>query len=162
MKTTNVFKNYQEEKEFFFEKWYHYREQRLSKFKYKPFEFIHYDNRIEDLEFYNDYQGRSKTKDYSRFGGSGLSATIISYDCLLMSIVSKNIPINLNSNDLVVSLDSLLFFSALHFGDNDTTGAITGAWYGALVGFNNFDKKKLSQLEFSKEIDKLIDLIGFH
>ena len=58
-----------------------------------------------------------------------------------------------------MSLDSLLFFSTLHFGDNDTTGAIAGAWYGALNGFLNFDKSKLNQLEFNKELKKLSDLI---
>ena len=160
MKKTNIYETYIKEKNQFFDKWYHYQEQRLSKFKYQPFDFIHYDNRIENLEYYNDYKGKNGEKNYSRFGSSGLSAPIIAYDSLLMSFTSKKIPFDLNNpKDIKISLDSVLFFSSLHFGDNDTTGAIAGAWYGALYGFSQFDENKLNQLEFNKELKKLSDLI---
>ena len=43
MKKTNIYETYIKEKNQFFDKWYHYQEQRLSKFKYQPFDFIHYD-----------------------------------------------------------------------------------------------------------------------
>ena len=158
MESTNIYQNYLKEKDFFFEKWYYYREQRLNKFIYKPFEFLHFDNRMEDLDYYNDYQGNLKEKNYIRYGGSGLSATIIAYDSLLMSITSRSEPINLKS-EVKFSLDSLLFFSTLHFGDNDTTGAISGAWYGALYGFKNFDIEKLNQLEFNKKLEILSNLV---
>ena len=69
-----------------------------------------------------------------------------------MSFTSKKIPFDLNNpKDIKISLDSVLFFSSLHFGDNDTTGAIAGAWYGALYGFSQFDENKLNQLEFNKD-----------
>ena len=34
-----------------------------------------------------------------------------------------------------------LFFSTLHFGDNDTIGAIAGNWFGALRGFTDIKNK---------------------
>ena len=160
MKSTNIYESYLKDKDKFFDKWYHYQEQRLTKFKFQSFEFQHYDNRMESLEYYNDYLGNNDQPNFFRFGSSGLSATIIAYDCLLMSCNSHNKPFNLEKpKEIKMSLDSLMFFSTLHFGDNDTTGAIAGAWYGALNGFLNFDKNKLNQLEFNKELKKLSDLI---
>jgi ADP-ribosylglycohydrolase len=61
----------------------------------------------------------------------------------------------LKDNSLKISLDSLIFFSCLHFGDNDTTGAIAGAWYGAMYGFKNFDQEKLKPLEFKEQLNKI-------
>ena len=160
MKKTNIYENYLKEKDNLFDKWYHYQEQRLSKFKYQSFDFRHYDNRIESLEYYNDYKGKNEEKNYFRFGSSGLSATILAYDSLLMSFSSNKIPFDLNNpKDIKISLQSVLFFSSLHFGDNDTTGAIAGAWYGAFYGFRQFDENKLNQLEFNKELKKLSNLI---
>ena len=54
-------------------------------------------------------------------------------------------------------MDSLIFYSTLHFGDNDSTGAIVGSWYGAIYGFDQFDQEKLKQLEFYEEIDSLVN-----
>lgn len=157
MKKTNVFEQYLKEKDSFFEKWYHYKEQRLNKFKYKPHQFIFFDERLQDIEYYNSLYITPKKDNYVFFGSSGLSATIVAYDSLLMSITSDKNLIDLN--DTKISLDSLLFFSSLHFGDNDTTGAIAGAWFGALKGFQNFDQEKLNQLEFHKKLQTLSDSI---
>ena len=44
---------------------------------------------------------------------------------------------------------------AIHPGDNDTTAAVGGTWYGALCGFNTFDKEKLENLEFYEELKKV-------
>jgi ADP-ribosylglycohydrolase len=45
----------------------------------------------------------------------------------------------------------------IHPGDSDSTGAIGGAWFGALNGFGNFDKEKIKNLEFYKELKKVSD-----
>jgi ADP-ribosylglycohydrolase len=45
-----------------------------------------------------------------------------------------------------------LFLTALHIGDSDSTGAIGGFWYGALVGFDKFNTNKI---EYYQELKKL-------
>ena len=53
METTDVYSQYIEEKDnLFFDKWRQYKEQRLNSFQYKPHEWVHFDNRIIDLEKY--------------------------------------------------------------------------------------------------------------
>jgi ADP-ribosylglycohydrolase len=55
-------------------------------------------------------------------------------------------------NTLKYNWQSLVFFSTLHFGDNDTTGAIAGMLFGALRGFDGVDKNVINMLEFKKEL----------
>jgi len=155
MKKTTINDEYIKNKDQFFDKWYQYNEEKIEKFKYKTSDFIHYDNRIDSLDDYNDYKGKGSKNNYTRFGGSGVSCLIVAYDSLLSSFSSNKIPFNLKDNSLKISLDSLIFFSCLHFGDNDTTGAIAGAWYGAMYGFKNFDQEKLKPLEFKEQLNKI-------
>mgnify|MGYP001373435781 CR=1 FL=1 len=150
MKKTNIYKQYLEDKDFFFDLWRQYSEQRLSKFINFSFDFYLYENRLESLEEYNQFNG-----NYFYFGSSGISSVIVAYDSLLMGYGCNNTPLDLKDKNLKFSLDSLIFFSTLHFGDNDTTGAIAGAWYGAYFGFKDFDTNKLNQLEFKNELEKL-------
>ena len=58
-------------------------------------------------------------------------------------------------DDVNFSWQNLLYFSTLHFGDNDSTGIIAGAWYGALKGFEGFNKDKINELEFKNELQNL-------
>ena len=159
MKKTNIYKKYLADKDFFFDKWLQYQEQKLSKFKFKPNDFIHFENRIESLDDYNDYKGKRNKEDYSRFGSSGLSCVLVAYDALLMSINSKENIIPINLDKTTISIDSLIFFSCLHFGDNDTTGAVAGAWYGSVYGFLNFDQDRLKQLEFYHQLKNISDRV---
>lgn len=150
MEKTDIFNQYLEDKDFFFDLWRQYSEQRLSKFRNFSLEFYMYENRLESLEEYNQFNG-----NYYNFGSSGISSVIVAYDSLLMGYGCNKIPLDLKDKNLKFSLDSLVFFSTLHFGDNDTTGAIAGAWYGACFGFKDFDTNKLNQLEFKNELEKL-------
>ena len=52
------------------------------------------------------------------------------------------------------SWDNLIYYSTLHFGDNDSTGIIAGCWFGALRGFQDIKNKDyiINQLEFKKEL----------
>ncbi len=43
----------------------------------------------------------------------------------------------------------------LHGGDNDSTGAIGGAWYGAVYGFNGVPSNHYQDLEY---LDRLKEL----
>lgn len=65
-------------------------------------------------------------------GESGFSAVIMAYDALLDS---KHV------------WEKLVIYSALHFGDGDTVGAIAAAWYGAIYGLEHIPKKHLEQIE---------------
>jgi ADP-ribosylglycohydrolase len=42
------------------------------------------------------------------------------------------------------------------FGDNDSVSAISGSWFGALKGIDNFPEKKFKELEFYSKLEKLI------
>jgi len=151
MQETNIYNEYKKDKDFFFDNWYEYREQILIDFKnYGKLEQT-FNSRIRSLLNYNQLFNNR----YSSFGGSGISVLIVAYDALLMSYGGNKLPINLESKDLKFSVESLMFFSALHFGDNDTTGAVAGAWYGAFFGFKKFDQEKINQLELKNELENI-------
>mmetsp|Transcript_15854 Transcript_15854/g.22076 ORF Transcript_15854/g.22076 Transcript_15854/m.22076 type:complete len:425 (-) Transcript_15854:662-1936(-) len=71
---------------------------------------------------------------WSGWGGSGGNdATIIAYDSLLWS---------------GPSWETLCLTGILHGGDNDSTGAIAGAWWGALYGFAGVFECNYVDLEY--------------
>ena len=73
-----------------------------------------------------------------------------------MSINTPGSP-TIDFNNIEYSWDTFATLVAIHPGDNDSTGAIGGTWYGALLGYHNIDKKKMEQLEFYKELKKVAD-----
>ena len=150
MKTTNINKQYLEDKDKFFDKWRQYQELKVNNFKLRDKDFTTYQSRIESLKKFNHDE-----ENFARFGSSGLSSTIYAYDSLLMAHTSKEYPYDLKNLD--VSLDSLIFYSTLHCGDNDSIGIIAGAWYGALYGFNKFNEEKIKQLEFHNDIQYVLN-----
>jgi ADP-ribosylarginine hydrolase len=154
MKTTNIYNKYKRDENEFWDKWYEYREKILN-----------FDNDVENrtelyrleklLPFTPAVKLNSKELDYANYAGSGIGAVIIAYDALLRSI-------NIVNEEINISLDSLIVFSTLHFGDNDSTGIIAGTWYGAYNGFGkeHLIKSKMKQLEFFKDLDKIsLDII---
>ena len=56
--------------------------------------------------------------------------------------------LDLDSENIKYSYENLIYFSTLHFGDNDSTGCIAGCWFGALTGFQYYNKIIHNQLEF--------------
>jgi ADP-ribosylarginine hydrolase len=151
--------------------WKRYQETRISKLKYK--------NSIDNFIFPNDraeflmgffpnqkiktmaLQGQSFKNlswDWNRLGGSGLDVCIYTYDCLLMSIQPKNIGTKImDLNDIKYCWDTFMTLVSVHPGDSDTTGAIGGTWFGALNGWDGFDNKRTTQLEFNNELKKVVD-----
>jgi ADP-ribosylarginine hydrolase len=154
MKTTNIYSKYLKDKDEFWSLWYKYREYRLAKLELKPREFTFSADRLNDLLDYTPgVQLRHDKGDFSKFGSTGVGATIIAYDALLMSISSDSRILSLDEPEKIkYNWESLLYFSTLHFGDNDSTGTIAGAWYGALRGFESFNKQNIEQLEFKHEL----------
>ena len=163
VKKMPIYSKYIKDKDEFWDIWYRYKEFRLSKFELKGKEFMFGSERFADLisTIYD-------TKDYSnikfnRMGGCGASATLIAYDSILMSIINKvdgEMELNLeDDSSYYYNWESMVVHSTLHFGDNDTIGAITGCWFGALQGFNNINMNTiLEQLEFKKEYIECLKL----
>lgn len=133
--------------------WEKYNDLRLSKMKYRNLPiFINPKHKFEDLLNYTPIKYLDKMKGYENMGMNGLEAVIIAYDNLLLSTVSDNTN-NLNFNWYILFFNNVFFF-----GDNDSIGAISGAWYGALLGIDKFPLDKIKELEFYKELKKNIEL----
>jgi ADP-ribosylarginine hydrolase len=152
--------DYINDKNEFWDPWYKFREKRINRFNIKDNEFIYssfrYASLIEIIDNVDVSTGKN-TYDFNRFGGSGTGAVIVALDSLLLSITSsdnnKTREIDLNKPDkLIYNWQSLVIFSTLHFGDNDTIGAITGMWFGALRGYDGVDKSVINILEFKKDL----------
>ena len=150
MKTTNIYKKYKRDERSFWDKWYEYREKILNLESDRDLYTELY--RLDKLlQFTPAVKLNSNDLDYARYGSSGIGAVIIAYDSLIRSIhIIKN-------DEIEISLDSLIVFSTLHFGDNDSTGIIAGTWYGAYKGWGNKInlKNKMIELEFFKELDNI-------
>jgi len=78
-------------------------------------------------------------------GSSGHDSTIIAYDALLSALYS----------DFEHRWDEILKRGALHGGDSDSTGAIAGAWYGALFGFSTVNPLHYKDLEYKDRLESL-------
>jgi ADP-ribosylarginine hydrolase len=63
----------------------------------------------------------------------GVDSVIIAYDALLSSLdyCNKKGKLGIKIN----RWEQVCLRGVLHGGDNDSTGTIVGAWYGALFGF---------------------------
>ena len=99
IKKTNIYDNYQKDKEKFWDRWYLYSESRLPKRKYNSSKFVFPLERLVDLESYTPSITKGETDtNYSKFGASGIGSVIIAYDSLLMCISSsskhKFLPLN--------------------------------------------------------------------
>jgi ADP-ribosylglycohydrolase len=140
--------------------WEKYNELRLSKMKYRNLPiFINPKNKFEDLLNYTPIKYHNKMRGYENMGINGLESVIIAYDNLLLSTIPDN------KNNLNVDIDNpefnwytLFFNNVFFFGDNDSIGAISGAWYGALLGIDKFPLDKIKELEFYQELKKNIEL----
>jgi ADP-ribosylarginine hydrolase len=138
--------------------WEKYNELRLSKMKYRNLPiFINPKNKFEDLLNYTPIKYHNKMRGYENIGMTGLESVIIAYDNLLLSTIPDN-KNNLNINNPEFNWYTLFFNNVFFFGDNDSIGAISGAWYGALLGIDKFPLDKIKELEFYQELKKNIEL----
>lgn len=144
METTNINEQYNKDKDKFWDLWRMYVEDRLNGFEFKSDEYLFTKQRIDELVKYTPGVNYGKT-DYAKMGATGIGATIFAYDSLLMSY---------NFKTKEYSFELALYFSSLHFGDSDTTGIITGNWYGAYNGYKGFPKYKMKDMEFYKQLVK--------
>lgn len=77
-------------------------------------------------------------------GASGHDAVIIAYDALLGAKSSWH---------------ELAYRGILHGGDNDTTGAICGAWFGALYGYRGVPRCNYEALEYRERAEAAADTL---
>ena len=156
--TTDIYDKYMKDKDEFWDIVYKYREYRAHRFHLRVKEFKYGSDRLGDL--YNILHN-NELDDLSKFGSTGVSAVLIAYDSLLLSIIPKdthktNEEMDLSKPEkLMYSWQNLVFLSTLHFGDNDTTGAIAGMLYGALRGYDGISNKVINMLEFKDELNKM-------
>jgi ADP-ribosylarginine hydrolase len=147
---------YAKDKDEFWDIWRKYKEMRLNKFDQRGQDFLYSYQRFMSL--IDVIYTKNIDIQYDRLGGSGGSATIIAYDSILMSIIDKTdgtFPINLKDpSSYYYNWQTFVVNSTLHFGDNDTIGAIAGCWYGALKGFDGLNI--LEQLEYKNEFKKYL------
>lgn len=144
--------------------WKRYQDTRINKLKYKNTldSFIYPEDRTDYLmSFYPNKLIKEMTMKGQSFKNlefkwdamtsTGLDVCIYAYDCLLMSMITPNEK-NLDLNNFIYSLDTFMILVCIHPGDSDTTGAIGGTWFGALNGYQNFDRKRIRELEFYDEL----------
>lgn len=142
MKKTDISKEYEEDKGEFWSLWYKFNEEMINHYEYKSTEFLFASDRYTSLMKYEPAITK-ENPEYSKFGASGIGGVIFAYDALLMSY---------NFNKKKYNFNNLVYFSSLHFGDNDTTGIIAGNWYGAYLGLESFSKDKINMLEFKSKL----------
>lgn len=142
MKKTDIYNEYNKDKNKFWSLWYKFNEEKLNHYEFKSEEFLFSADRYNSLVEYEPAITK-ENYDFSKFGASGVGAVLFAYDALLMSYNYKLKKFNFNT---------LVYFSTLHFGDNDSTGIIAGNWYGAYLGFADFNIKKIDMLEFKSKL----------
>jgi len=109
--------------------WKKYKELRVDKFNLLDKSIINFNDRIT---FLSSFYPNNDVNKFDNMTKSGLDCCIYAYDCLLIT------------SDLY----SFMTLVCIHPGDNDTTGAVGGSWYGAMKGFDNFDTERFKELEF--------------
>ena len=158
--TTNLKNKYDKEIDNYFYYWYKYKEDRFSNIivTRNKSEFLIPEESINKLvEYIPNFKKLNKKNEisYNKLGLSGIDSVIYSYDALLLSIIPNN-NLEIDLNKVEYNWESIIFFGCLHIGDTDSTGAILGAWYGALNGFKGIDKNKMKELEFFNEINEIV------
>jgi ADP-ribosylglycohydrolase len=124
--------------------WIKYKECFIDKIKISKDKIIAGNNNSinfnERIKFLSDFYPNKKNNIFNNITKSGLDCCMYAYDCLLIT-------------DNIYSFMTLI---SIHPGDNDTTAAIGGAWYGALYGYSNFNIDRFKELEFYKDIIKIL------
>jgi len=135
--------------------WEKYNEERLTKMKFRNLQvFTNASFKIQDLTTYSSIDYLGKMRGYEKFGGSGLEGPLIAYDNFLLSAI-PNDKMEVDIKNPKFSWESFIFHNVFFFGDNDSTSAISGSWYGAYLGIDKFPINKIKELEFYDELKNL-------
>lgn len=140
------FKFYLKDKDKFWNKIKDYNEFKVKIYFNQKRTYEYYD-RIEYL--LKLFRPNYKNSRNLNIGGGAHEAIIIAYEAILLAF---------NSKIKNIDFDLLTFYGILHAGDNDSTGAICGAWYAAYQQ-NIPDNIHPNDLEYINEINKIVDSI---
>lgn len=157
----NELKNYQKDKNKFWDKWREYQESRLSRFQ-NQYNFLMPEYRLDYIaKKFSPQVFSNDDENWDRLGGSGLDSIIWALDSIILSLLplpNKKIDLE-NSKTYTWSWEALLTSSTLHAGDNDSTGAIAGFLWGTFTGKKEITVEQEKQLEFHKELEKQSNLL---
>ena len=105
---------------------------------------LKYPNPKSELEKFTQLISRNNYNqgNYYQIGSNGVDSILFAYEAILKSLRNNKI-----------DLTNLIIYSTLHSGDNDSTGAIAGSWYGAYV--KKLHDLNFESLEFYQKIIKL-------
>ncbi len=130
----DTYEKYLKDKDIFLTKWIKFMDEAV---KVKPNDATKIVPAARSINYHEKYSFH-KNKIYPGAGGD--DSVIIAYDCLL---------------DAEHLWEKLVYYSMLHVGDSDTTGAIAGAWYGAYYGMEKVPANNFVELEMKVKIDAL-------
>ena len=74
-------------------------------------------------------------------GSAGVDAALIAYQSLLVAETDK-------AKGFRDMYETLCLRSMVHAGDNDSTGTMAGAWFGALYGWEGVPENHFAELEY--------------
>lgn len=152
----NDYEKLDEEINEYFIYWEKYNELRLSKMKHRNLPiFLNPSYKFTDLLKYSNVNYLEKMKGFDKLGASGLESVILAYDNLLLSTIPDK-KMNVDTENPRFSWRTLFYNNVFFFGDNDSVGAISGSWFGALNGIDEFPIEKIKELEFFQELNKII------
>jgi len=141
LKKTKGLKEYNKDKDQFISKWKVYIE---DKFDDNGNIIIRKSSKNliqRTVYYYKNFAFKTDNNYENMFIGSGGDdSVIIAYDALIDS--GKN-------------WEKLVIYAMLHMGDTDTTGCIAGSWYGAMYGLYDIPPQMITDLEYTKKIEKL-------
>lgn len=106
-----------------------------------------YENRVGSdpvsrIKWFRDHLG-FRSGNIGFVGRGGHDSVIIAYDSLIRTIQSG------------CGWEKLLYLSALHSGDSDSTACIAGAWYGAIYGIGGVPANMLKHLEYRENLETI-------
>jgi len=140
----------------FFIYWSKYNEERISKMTFRNLPiFLNPAFKINEFTNYTAVPYLNRMKGYDKMGGSGLECTIIAYDNLLLSAIPDNKTMKVNLDKPKFNWETLLFNNVFFFGDNDSISAVSGSWFGAYCGIDNFPIEKIKELEFYNKLEEI-------
>jgi ADP-ribosylarginine hydrolase len=97
-------------------------------------------NPVSRIKWFRDNIG-FRFGDTGFVGRGGHDSVIIAYDSLISTYHEGT------------GWEKLLYLSALHSGDSDSTACIAGAWYGAMFGIGGVPSNMLEHLERREDLE---------
>ena len=134
-KSERGYEDYKRDSTVFINKWKIYLED-----KFDPSGHVIERKSSRNIVWRGKYYMEKFSNNKSFIGSGGDDSVIISYDCLI---------------DAGNSWEKLVIYSMMHIGDTDTTGCISGSWWGAKNGFMDVPKINYKNLESKDELISL-------